>query len=77
MSALLRKDLFRAPMRPTSGTDENRLRHRWRHRAAPGNKSPTNKKQNKQNQFLRKSFILIHVRYITEIAYFCTLINKA
>ncbi len=31
----------------------------------------------KQNQFSGKSFILIHVRYITEIAYFCTLINKA
>ena len=28
MSALLRKDLFRVPMRPISGTDEDRLRHR-------------------------------------------------
>ena len=26
MSALLRKDLFRVPMRPISGTDEDRLR---------------------------------------------------
>ena len=56
-------------MKTPSGTNESIERYR-------GTKSPTNKKQNKQNQFLRKSFILIHVRYITEIAYFCTLLLR-
>jgi len=38
MSALLRKDLFRVPMRPISGTDEDRLRHRWGTISPPTNR---------------------------------------